>query len=296
MSTAKPPQTFQDLIKRLNDYWVAQGCAVIQPLDLPMGAATFHPASFLRAIGPTPWRAVYVQGCRRPSDGRYGENPHRLQHYYQLQVVIKPSPDKIQDLYINSLKALGIDPLKHDLRFVEDNWESPTLGAWGLGWEVRLDGMEISQFTYFQQVGGLQCKPITSEITYGLERLAIYLQGTDNTYDLVWSQNDNGTLTYGDIFRENEAEHSAFNFEHADTEMLFRHFDDYEKACLSLIKEQLPLPSYEQVILASHAFNLLDARHAISVSERQRYVLRVRKLATAVAKLYFESRYGATDE
>ncbi len=293
-----PPQTFQALIRHLSDYWSAQGCAVMQPLDLPMGAATFHPASFLRAIGPAPWRAVYVQGCRRPGDGRYGENPYRLQHYYQMQVVLKPSPDKIQDLYLDSLKELGVNPLEHDIRFVEDNWESPTLGAWGLGWEVWLDGMEISQFTYFQQVGGLECRPVTGEITYGLERLAMYLQGVNNAYDLVWSLSNNPGeekgLTYGDVFRENEAQGSAFNFEHADTEMLTRHFDDHERECKRMTEKRLPLPACEQIILASHVFNLLDARHAISVAERQRYVLRIRKLATQVAALYLELHGGDT--
>ena len=257
-----------------------------------MGAATFHPASFLRALGSEPWRAVYVQGCRRPGDGRYGENPIRLQHYYQMQVVLKPSPDDIQDLYIESLKQLGIDPLEHDIRFVEDNWESPTLGARGLGWEVWLDGMEISQFTYFQQVGGMECRPVTGEITYGLERLAMCLQDRNVIYDLAWSCSGEGTLTYGDVLRENEAEYSAFNFEHADTEMLTRHFDDHERECTRIIEKRLPLPAYEQVILASHMFNLLDARHAISVAERQRYVLRIRKLAAAVAALYLESHDG----
>ncbi len=292
MSTASP-QTFQDLLRCLSDYWSAQGCAVMQPLDLPMGAATFHPASFLRAIGPAPWRAVYVQGCRRPGDGRYGENPYRLQHYYQMQVILKPSPAEIQDLYLDSLKKLGLDPLKHDIRFVEDNWESPTLGARGLGWEIWLDGMEISQFTYFQQVGGLECRPVTGEITYGLERLAMYLQNVNDIYALAWSRIGENTLTYGDVFRKNEAECSAFNFEHADTDVLTRHFDDHERECRKIIEKRLPLPAYEQVILASHAFNLLDARHAISVTERQRYVLRIRKLAAAVAALYLETHGGA---
>ncbi len=291
--TSTSPQTFQALIQRLSEYWAAQGCAVMQPFDLPMGAATFHPASFLRAVGPTPWRAVYVQGCRRPGDGRYGENPYRLQHYYQLQVVLKPSPDEIQDRYLDSLKALGVDPLKHDVRFVEDNWESPTLGARGLGWEVWLDGMEISQFTYFQQVGGLECRPVTGEITYGLERLAMYLQDVGDAYALAWSRHGDETLTYGEVFRENEAEGSAFNFEHADVEMLTRHFDDHERESRSLIGKRLPLPAYEQIILASHVFNLLEARHAISVTERQRYVLRIRKLATAVASLYLETQAQA---
>ena len=283
------PPTFQDLVERLSGYWARQGCAVIQPFDLPMGAATFHPASFLRAIGPDPWRAVYVQGCRRPGDGRYGENPLRLQHYYQLQVILKPSPENTQDLYLKSLEALGVVALEHDIRFVEDNWESPTLGAWGLGWEVWIDGMEVSQFTYFQQVGGLKCRPVSGEITYGLERLAMYLQDTDNAYDLVWHRGENAAaLTYGELFQQHEAACSAFNFEHADTDMLARHFDDYERESRRLAEKRLVLPAYEQVILASHVFNLLDARHAISVSERQRYVLRIRKLAKQVAMLYLE--------
>ena len=294
MTATATPKTFQALIRRLTDYWVGEGCTVMQPYDLPMGAATFHPASFLRAIGPAPWNAVYVQGCRRPSDGRYGENPYRLQHYYQMQVVLKPSPDDIQDLYLDSLKALGVNPLEHDIRFTEDNWESPTLGAWGLGWEVRLDGMEISQFTYFQQVGGLECRPVTGEITYGLERLAMHLQDKDDTFNLAWGESNGGILTYGDVFRQNEAEGSAFNFEHADTGTLTRHFDDHERECRRLVGKHLPLPAYEQVILASHVFNLLDARHAISVSERQRYVLRVRKLATQVAALHLKA-CGASD-
>ena len=293
MSTSTPTQpTFQELISRLGNYWSARGCAVMQPLDLPMGAATFHPASFLRALGPAPWRAVYVQGCRRPGDGRYGENPLRLQHYYQMQVVLKPSPGDIQELYLASLRELGVDPLRHDVRFVEDNWESPTLGAWGLGWEVRLDGMEISQFTYFQQVGGLECRPVTGEITYGLERLAMCLQNTNDVYDLAWGGSGESALTYGEIFRRNEVEHSAFNFEHADVAMLTRHFDDHERECGSMVERGLPLPACEQLILASHVFNLLDARHAISVAERQRYVLRIRGLAAAVAQRYLESQTG----
>ena len=268
---------------------------MIQPFDLPMGAATFHPASFLRAIGPAPWRAVYVQGCRRPGDGRYGENPLRLQHYYQLQVILKPSPENIQDLYLKSLATLGVVPLEHDIRFVEDNWESPTLGAWGLGWEVWIDGMEVSQFTYFQQVGGLKCQPVSGEITYGLERLAMYLQDIDSAYDLVWHRDGDATaLTYGELFRHHEVACSAFNFEYADTDMLARHFDDYERESGRLSEKQLVLPAYEQVILASHVFNLLDARHAISVSERQRYVLRIRRLAKRVAKLYLE-KYACDD-
>ncbi len=290
MHKNKTPSAFQDLVENLRDYWAQQGCVVVQPFDLPMGAATFHPASFLRAIGPEPWRAVYVQGCRRPGDGRYGENPLRLQHYYQLQVILKPSPENMQELYLKSLEALGVVPLEHDIRFVEDNWESPTLGAWGLGWEVWIDGMEVSQFTYFQQVGGLKCQPVSGEITYGLERLAMYLQGADNVYDLVWHQGENATaLTYGELFRQNEAACSAFNFEHADTGMLTRHFDDHEQESRRLTEKRLVLPAYEQIILASHVFNLLDARHAISVSERQRYVLRIRKLAKQVATLYLEN-------
>ena len=292
MDKTSSPQTFQDLIRRLGDHWSQRGCAVMQSYDLPMGAATFHPASFLRAIGPAPWRAVYVQGCRRPGDGRYGKNPYRLQHYYQMQVVMKPSPDDLQDLYLDSLKALGIDMLVHDVRFIEDNWESPTLGARGLGWEVWLDGMEISQFTYFQQVGGLECRPVTGEITYGLERLAMYLQGVDDIYALKWSDAGQSPLTYGEVFRQNEVEGSAYNFEHANTDVLTRHFDEYEQAAQRLIEQRLPLPAYEQVILASHAFNLLDARHAISVTERQRYILRIRKCATSVAALYAEQHGG----
>ena len=287
MRKENTPPTFQDLIRDLSGYWAEQGCAVVQPFDLPMGAATFHPASFLRAIGPASWRAVYVQGCRRPGDGRYGENPLRLQHYYQLQVILKPPPENIQGLYLKSLEMLGIDPLRHDVRFVEDNWESPTLGAWGLGWEVWIDGMEVSQFTYFQQIGGLKCQPVSGEITYGLERLAMYLQDSDSTYDLVWCHGDS-PITYGELFRHNEAECSAFNFEHADTGTLTRHFDDHEKEGKHLVKKQLVLPAYEQVILASHVFNLLDARHAISVTERQRCILRIRELAKLVAVLELE--------
>jgi glycyl-tRNA synthetase alpha chain len=281
-----PTITFQELIQRLNAYWAAQGCVLVQPLDLEVGAGTFHPATFLRSIGPEPWNAAYVQPCRRPTDGRYGENPNRLQRYYQYQVVMKPNPDDIQALYLGSLRALGIDPLVHDLRFVEDNWESPTLGAWGLGWEVWLNGMEITQFTYFQQVGGLDCRPVTGEITYGLERLAMYLQGVESIYDIVWTDG----VTYRDVFHQNEVEQSTYNFEYADVPMLFRHFDDHEKACKELLAAKLALPAYEQVLKASHTFNLLDARRAISVTERQRYILRVRTLASAVAQAYFASR------
>ena len=262
----------------------------MQPLDMEVGAGTFHPATFLRAIGPESWNTAYVQPCRRPTDGRYGENPNRLQHYYQFQVLLKPSPKNIQELYLESLRSIGIDMSIHDIRFVEDNWESPTLGAWGLGWEVWLNGMEVTQFTYFQQVGGLECYPVSGEITYGIERIAMYLQGVDSIYDIVWTEGPDGVVTYGDIFKQNEVEMSAFNFEHADTETLFRNFDDCEKQCKSLIENKLALPAYEQVLKASHYFNLLDARNAISVTERQRFILRVRTLARSVAEAYFESR------
>ena len=282
--------TFQGLILALQQYWAEQGCVILQPLDMEVGAGTFHPATFLRAIGPEPWSTAYVQPSRRPTDGRYGENPNRLQHYYQFQVILKPSPLDIQELYLGSLKMLGIDPLEHDIRFVEDNWESPTLGAWGLGWEVWLNGMEVTQFTYFQQVGGLDCKPVTGEITYGLERIAMYLQGVESVYDLVWTRGPNGPVTYGDVYHQNEVEQSTYNFEHADTEFNFALFDQCEKASSQLIEAGLPLPAYEQVLKASHTFNLLDARHAISVTERQRYILRVRALARAVAQAYYEAR------
>ncbi len=282
--------TFQQLILALQQYWAEQGCVALQPYDMPMGAGTFHSATFLRAIGPEPWAAAYVQPSRRPTDGRYGDNPFRLQHYYQFQVVIKPSPDNIQDLYLGSLKALGIDTLVHDIRFVEDNWESPTLGAWGLGWEVWLNGMEVTQFTYFQQAGGLDCKPVTGEITYGLERIAMYLQNVESVYDLIWTEGPNGPVTYGDIFHQNEVEQSTYNFDHANVEKLFGRFDDAETMCEKLVSEKLTLPAYEQVLEASHTFNLLDARKAISVSERQRYILRVRSMARAVAQSYLESR------
>ena len=284
------PQTFQDLILTLQRYWAAQGCVLLQPYDLEVGAGTFHTATFLRSIGPEPWSAAYVQPSRRPTDGRYGDNPFRLQHYYQFQVVIKPSPLDILDLYIGSLRHLGFDPEVHDLRFVEDNWESPTLGAWGLGWEVWLNGMEVTQFTYFQQVGGLDCRPVTGEITYGLERLAMYLQGVESVYDLVWADGPRGRVTYRDVFHQNEVEQSAYNFEHADVGVLLRHFDDHERACNELLEAKLALPAYEQVLKASHTFNLLDARRAISVTERQRYILRVRTLARAVAQSYYASR------
>ena len=282
--------TFQGLIFALERYWAGQGCVVLQPLDMEVGAGTFHPATFLRSIGPEPWRAAYVQPSRRPTDGRYGENPNRLQHYYQYQVVLKPSPADIQELYLDSLRALGVDPLVHDIRFVEDNWESPTLGAWGLGWEVWLNGMEVTQFTYFQQVGGLDCRPVTGEITYGLERIAMYLQGVESVYDLIWARSPDGNVTYGDVYHQNEVEQSAYNFDHADVTALFALFDTCERTSQSLIDAGLPLPAYEQVLKASHTFNLLDARSAISVTERQRYILRVRALARAVAQAFYDSR------
>ena len=278
--------SFQSLILTLQQYWADQGCVLLQPFDKEMGAGTFHPGTFLRSIGPEPWSAAYAQPCRRPTDGRYGDNPNRLQHYYQFQVVLKPSPDNIQELYLQSLQQLGIDPLEHDIRFVEDNWESPTLGAWGLGWEVWLNGMEVSQFTYFQQVGGINCKPVTGEITYGLERLAMYLQGKDDIYQLDW----NSQVSYGEVFHQNEVEQSTYNFEYANTEQLFKEFDASENECNQLIENNLPLPAYEQVLKASHVFNLLDARQVISVTERQQYILRIRTLARLVANTYLESR------
>ena len=288
-----PPDSFQELISRLQQYWADCGCVIMQPLDMEVGAGTFHPATFLRSIGPENWNAAYVQPSRRPTDGRYGENPNRLQHYYQFQVVMKPSPKDFQELYLGSLRSLGVDTLVHDIRFVEDNWESPTLGAWGLGWEVWLNGMEVSQFTYFQQVGGLECYPVTGEITYGLERIAMYLQGVDSIYDLVWAHGPQGDVSYGDVFLQNEIEMSTYNFQYADVDFLFVAFDQYEKDCVNLIDKNLPLPAYEMVMKASHAFNLLDARKAISVTERQRYILRVRTLARGVAQGYFDSRMAA---
>ncbi|MFI4919508.1 MAG: glycine--tRNA ligase subunit alpha [Legionellales bacterium] len=284
------PTTFQDIILTLQHYWAEQGCIILQPLDMEVGAGTFHPATFLRAIGPEPWFAAYVQPSRRPTDGRYGENPNRTQHYYQFQVVLKPSPLDIQDKYLDSLRVLGIDPLADDLRFVEDNWESPTLGAWGLGWEVWQNGMEISQFTYFQQVGGLVCKPVTGELTYGLERIALSVLGVDNFFDLPWGKTPNGIVTYGDVFHQNEVEMSAYNFEQANVAQLMKQFDYYEEEAQKLIELQLPLPAYEMVMKASHTFNLLDARKAISVTERQRFILRVRQLSRAVAQAYYQAR------
>ncbi len=282
MSTPAKPQCFQELILTLQDYWARQGCVILQPYDMEMGAGTFHTATTLRALGPKPWNAAYVQPSRRPKDGRYGENPNRMQHYYQFQVIMKPSPADFQELYLGSLAAIGIDSSLHDIRFVEDDWESPTLGAWGLGWEVWCDGMEVSQFTYFQQVGGIEVELVAGEITYGLERLAMYLFDKKTVYELPYnSPSSNVPLTYGDVFLQNEQEQSAYNFEHADTEMLFRHFADAEKECGRMIEKKLPLPAYEQCIKASHAFNLLDARGVISVTERQSYILRVRTLAKA---------------
>jgi glycyl-tRNA synthetase alpha chain len=286
--------TFQQLILKLNAFWDRHGCALLQPYDMEVGAGTFHTATFLRAIGPEPWKAAYVQPSRRPKDGRYGENPNRLQHYYQYQVVLKPSPDDIQELYLQSLQELGINPKEHDIRFVEDDWESPTLGAWGLGWEVWLDGMEVTQFTYFQEVGSLACKPVLGEITYGLERLAMYLQGKESVFDLVWTEGA-GTqasrpILYRDVYHQNEVEQSRYNFELSNTEMLFRHFSDFEAEAKKLIETQCVLPGYEMVLKASHTFNLLDARGAISVTERAAYIGRVRALARAVAQAYYESR------
>ncbi|MGH8198067.1 MAG: glycine--tRNA ligase subunit alpha [Steroidobacteraceae bacterium] len=284
------PRTFQDLILALQRYWADQGCVLLQPYDMEMGAGTFHTATFLRALGPEPWNAAYVQPSRRPTDGRYGDNPFRLQHYFQFQVVMKPSPPDIIDRYLGSLAALGIDALVHDIRFVEDDWESPTLGAWGLGWEVWLNGMEITQFTYFQQAGGLDCRPVMGEISYGLERLAMYLQGVESVFDLLWTEGPAGRVSYGDVFHQNEVEQSAYNFEHADAAALFAEFDQREKNCRALLEVDLPLPAYEQTLKASHVFNLLDARKAISVTERQRYILRVRALARAVAAAWHASR------
>ncbi|CAC9650247.1 glycine--tRNA ligase subunit alpha [bacterium endosymbiont of Bathymodiolus sp. 5 South] len=278
--------SFQNLILKLQSFWASKGCTLLQPFDMEMGAGTFHPATFLRAIGPEPWKAAYVQPSRRPTDGRYGENPNRLQHYYQFQVLLKPSPNDIQDLYLESLSEIGLDLTKHDVRFVEDNWESPTLGAWGLGWEVWLNGMEVSQFTYFQQIGGLPCKPVSGELTYGLERLAMYLQGVDSVYDLVWVDG----VSYGDVFHQNEVEQSKYNFEIADIDVLFKQFDEAQAMNEKLIEQALPYPAYEQVMKASHLFNLLDARHGISVTDRARFIRRVRSMSQKVAKAYYDSR------
>jgi glycyl-tRNA synthetase alpha chain len=292
MSNIKPSLTFQEIILNLQQYWAKSGCIILQPLDKEIGAGTSHTATFLRSIGPEPWYAAYVQPCRRPKDGRYGDHPNRLQHYYQFQVALKPSPDNIQELYLESLKNLGVDLAVHDVRFVEDNWENPTLGAWGLGWEVWLDGMEISQFTYFQQVGGLDCKPVLGEITYGLERLAMYLQNVDSCYDLVWTKTLNGKIIkYGDVFHQNEVEQSKYNFEFSDAKWLFTQFDGYEKMAMSMLNEHnLVLPGYELILSAAHTFNLLDARGAISVTERAAYIGRIRNLAKLVAQKYYDSR------
>ena len=282
--------TFQDMIARLQSYWSAQGCVIMQPLDLEVGAGTFHPTTFLRAIGPEPWHAAYVQPSRRPTDGRYGENPNRVQHYYQFQVALKPSPKNIQALYLASLAEIGIDADTHDIRFVEDNWESPTLGAWGLGWEVWYNGMEVTQFTYFQQIGGLECKPVMGEITYGLERIAMAVQNVDSIFDIVWAHTPEGIVTYGDVFKQNEIEQSTYNFELANVEVLLKRFAEYEIDCQNLLAKNLPLPAYEMALKASHTFNLLDARQAISVTERQRYILRMRTLTKKIAEAYFETR------
>ena len=288
-------RTFQGLILTLQDYWARQGCTIVQPLDMEVGAGTSHPMTCLRALGPEPMATAYVQPSRRPTDGRYGENPNRLQHYYQFQVVIKPSPDNIQELYLGSLKELGMDPTIHDIRFVEDNWENPTLGAWGLGWEIWMNGMEVTQFTYFQQVGGLECKPITGEITYGLERLTMYLQNCDNVFDLIYTKWKDGlgqehTLTYGDVFHQNEVEQSKYNFEASDPEKLFKQFDYFESEAKRLMELELALPAYEMVLKAGHTFNLLDARGAISVTERAAYIARIRNFSRAVAQSYYDSR------
>ncbi len=282
--------TFQDLILKLQHFWAAQGCLILQPYDMEVGAGTSHPATTLRALGPNPWRAAYVQPSRRPKDGRYGENPNRLQHYYQFQVILKPSPNDVQEIYLESLRTLGIDPKRHDIRFVEDDWENPTLGAWGLGWEVWCDGMEVTQFTYFQQVGGFDCAPVSAEITYGLERLAMYVQGVENVYDLKFNER----FRYGEVFFQNEVEYSEFNFERAETEILFRHFADAERECKNLLSGQpLPLPAYDQCLKASHNFNLLDARGVISVTERAAYIGRVRTLAKACCEAWLASPQGA---
>jgi glycyl-tRNA synthetase alpha chain len=299
---AKEPLSFQELILTLQKYWAAKGCVILQPYDMEMGAGTFHPATTLRNLGPKPWNAAYVQPCRRPTDGRYGANPNRFQHYYQFQVVLKPSPADIQDLYLGSLDAIGVDRSVHDIRFVEDDWESPTLGAWGLGWEVWCDGMEVSQFTYFQQVGGFDCKPVTGEITYGLERLAMYIQGIDNGFDLLFGgrKPDGSPFTYGDVFHQQEVEFSAYNFELANTDILLDHFREAEAACLAILKagadarKSYALPAYDQCIKASHLFNLLDARGVISVAERQSYILRVRSLAKACCEAWLASPQGRT--
>ena len=286
--------TFQQIIFKLQNFWAAQGCVVLQPFDMEVGAGTSHPATCLRALGPEPWFAAYVQPSRRPKDGRYGDNPNRLQHYYQFQVALKPAPENIQELYLDSLKELGISPLEHDIRFVEDDWENPTLGAWGLGWEVWLNGMEVTQFTYFQQVGGIDCTPVLGEITYGIERLAMYLQGVENVYDLVWAQTPDGqTVTYGDVYHQNEVEQSTYNFEYANVDLLLQNFNNFEaeaRCLLEIENASLILPAYEQVLKAGHTFNMLDARGAISVTERATYIGRIRNLSRIVAQKFVESR------
>jgi glycyl-tRNA synthetase alpha chain len=299
-NTGDQVMTFQDVVMNLQRYWAAQGCVILQPYDSPVGAGTNHTATLLRSLGPDTWRTAYVQGCRRPADGRYGENPNRLQFYYQFQVLIKPSPDNIQDLYLGSLRAIGIDVDKHDVRFVEDDWESPSLGAWGLGWEVWLNGMEVTQFTYFQQVGGFECAPVPVELAYGLERLTMYIQGVDSVYDIIWSRGDDGVeFTYGDVYLENEREFSHYNFETANTDMLFKDFDDYEKEVKNCLDAKLPLPAYDYVLKCCHTFNLLDARGVISATERMAYMLRVRGMAKDCCASYLENVVGQapqTDE
>ena len=298
-----PKNSFQGLILTLQQFWAEQGCVVLQPYDMQMGAGTFHTATTLRALGPKHWKAAYVQPSRRPTDGRYGENPNRLQHYYQFQVILKPSPDNIQQLYLDSLAAIGLDASVHDIRFVEDDWESPTLGAWGLGWECWCDGMEVSQFTYFQQVAGFECSPVPGEITYGLERLAMYVQGVENVYDLNFNgRSGDEKVTYGDVFLQNEQESSKYNFEAADTEMLFRHFEDAEKECRAILekgaegnRQTMAIPAYEHVVKASHNFNMLDARGVISVTERQSYILRIRELAKACGHAWLQTAGGGAE-
>ena len=282
--------TFQDLVIMLDAFWRQEGCIVMQPYDIEVGAGTFHPATFLKAIGPEPWRSAHVQASRRPTDGRYGEHPNRGQHFYQYQVSLKPSPADFQQLYLDSLQAIGIDISSHDIRFVEDNWESPALGAWGLGWEVWLNGMEITQFTYFQQVGGLECNPVMGELAYGIERIALHLQNANHINDLIWANGTEGTITYGDIYKQNEQEMSAYNFKVADISILFTHFDQWEKECKRILHMNLPLPAYDMLLKSSHAFNMLDARNAISATERQRYILRIRNLSRQVAEKYYETR------
>lgn len=282
--------TFQGLVAALQHFWQQKGCIILQPIDLEVGAGTFHPSTFLRAIGPEPWKAAHVQSSRRPCDGRYGEHPNRGQHFYQYQVVLKPVPNNFQELYLESLKFIGIDPLQHDIRFVEDNWAGPTLGAWGIGWEVWLDGMEITQFTYFQQVGGLDCKPIMGELAYGIERIAMYLQKVNSTQDLIWAKTDTSIISYADIYKQNEYEMSCYNFKNANTKMLFQHFNDWEKEANNLIENKLPIPAYEAVIKSSHIFNILDSRSAISVTERQNFILRIRNLSCEIAQLVYQKR------